>query len=639
MAQFSHSRVETFKSCPYKFKLRYVDKIKALPNYDANNALLLGTAMHTGLEKGVEAAIEEYYGLYPIITDQHIEEAMKMEYLIPKAREVLPAGEYERMVAGSHFISFLDLLTLNEDGSYDLYDFKYSNNVANYMESGQLHEYKYFFESTTGKKIRKMFFVFIPKVQIKLKKTEDQNEFRKRIMKELETKEVLIKEVVFDYTKIIEFYEGIKSILEETDFKRNPTYFCNWCEYQDYCMKGIDYMISLPVNERRNIEKIEKKVIWIYGTPFSGKTTLANKFPAPLMLNTDGNIKFVDAPFLAMKDEVKVEGRQTKRTLAWEIFKDTINELEKKDNDFQTIIVDLLEDMYEHCRIFMYGKLGIEHESDNSFKAWDMVKTEFLSTLKRLMNMGYENIILISHEDTSKDITKKTGDKITSIRPNIQQKTDNKIAGMVDIVARVIADGEDRTLNFKSNEVIFGGGRLSVTDHVIPLEFEDFMKIFDEANANAKKKKNSRSTAAPTEEKKSGSKRSGRSKATDEPKKVEAEVVDQEPAKATDDDLKNAVDVEFKEVKDEPAADEAKADKPAGRSTRSSRSKNNVPVGELPEEKTETPAEETTGRRSRRSNPEEKTEAAAVKEPETSTPAGNVDQHAPEGRRSRKARS
>ena len=77
------------------------------------------------------------------------------------------------------------------------------------------------------------------------------------------------------------------------------------------------------------------------------------------------------------------------------------------------------------------------------------------------MNLEYENIILISHEDTTKDITKKSDDKITPINPNIADKVANKIAGMVDIVARVVVeDDTSGTLNFKSNEVIFAGGQL-----------------------------------------------------------------------------------------------------------------------------------------------------------------------------------
>lgn len=234
----------------------------------------------------------------------------------------------------------------------------------------------------------------------------------------------------------------------------------------------------LPSSERRQIDSVKKKELWLYGAPFTGKTYFANKFPKPLMLNTDGNIKFVDAPYVAIKNEVTMDGRITKTKLAWVVFKDIIGELEKNQNDFETIIVDLLEDTYEHCRLYIYEKLGIEHESDNSFKAWDMVRTEFLSTLKRLINLDY-NIVLISHEDTSKDITKKTGDKITRIAPNIQEKTANKIAGMVDIVARVVGEDDERFLSFKTSEVEFGGGRLTLNVKKISLDYEEFIKIYD----------------------------------------------------------------------------------------------------------------------------------------------------------------
>ena len=101
------------------------------------------------------------------------------------------------------------------------------------------------------------------------------------------------------------------------------------------------------------------------------------------------------------------------------------------------------------------------------------------------MNLNYENIILISHEDTSKDITKKGGDKITAIKPNLQEKTGNKVAGMVDIVARVVADDSKRVLSFKTNEVIFGGGRLTTSVNEIDLDYDEFLAVYAEANKNA----------------------------------------------------------------------------------------------------------------------------------------------------------
>lgn len=235
----------------------------------------------------------------------------------------------------------------------------------------------------------------------------------------------------------------------------------------------------LPKNEPRKLGSTNKKKLYLYGTSFSGKTTFASQFPNALMLNTDGNIRFVTTPYVPIANQVTVEGRLTKTKLAWQVFKDAIAELEKKDNTFETVIVDLVEDTYEHCRIYCYDKLGIEHESDNSFKAWDFVRTEFLSTIKRLMNLDYDNIILISHEDTSKDITKRGGDKITAIRPNITEKIALKLAGMVDIVARVVIDDSGRKLNFKSDNVIFGGGRLKLNTVEIPLYYKALIDAYE----------------------------------------------------------------------------------------------------------------------------------------------------------------
>lgn len=467
--------------------MRYIYGITTIPPAEPDNALIMGQTVHTGIEKSLEEAIKEYSFSYPIITDEHINEIIKFETVIPLARAAIPpGGAFEVEIADSDFHGFIDYLVPVGDGYFDLYDFKYSNNVSGYKQSNQLHLYKYFWErNNPGKKIRNMYFLFIPKVSIRQKKTETLLDFRQRLKEELAGAEVKTVQIGFNPEKVIEFLFGIKAIKEEKDFPQNKSYLCRFCEYQENCEKGWNYFMKLPENKRRNIEAVEKRVLWIYGVPFCGKTTFANSFPDPLMLNTDGNIKFVDAPYIRIKDEIKVEGRMTKRTLAWDVFKDTISELEKKDNTFKTIVVDLLEDLYEHCRLYMYQQMGITHESDDSFRAWDKVRGEFLNTLKRLMNLDYENIILISHEDTSKDITKKGGDKITAIKPNLQDKVANKVAGMVDVVARIVADGDTRTFSFKSNEVIFGGGRLKVNAKDIPLDVNALFAVYDEANKNA----------------------------------------------------------------------------------------------------------------------------------------------------------
>ncbi|MCC5427825.1 AAA family ATPase [Clostridium botulinum] len=554
--QYSHSRVESFKGCPYKYKLRYIDKLKTIPTQDANNALICGNTIHTGAEKNLKAALEFYKSNYYVLTDLHINEIIKFEYLIPRLKELLLdiniyAQEY--LINTKRFKGIVDLITKNDDGTVDVFDFKYSNAIEHYMESPQLHIYKYFLEQQ-GFKVRKLGFIFIPKISIRQKKEEDLYKFRKRLLQELKASEIQIVEVPYNPNKVIEFMDSIIDTTEVKEYKKNPTRLCDWCEYQKYCFEGVDYMI-LPKNERRDIKKAKKRKIWIYGPAFSGKTTMLDNAPNPLNLNTDGNIEFVTMPYVPIKDEVTVEGRMTKRKFAWEVFKEAIEELEKKQNDFKTIIVDLLEDTREMCRVYKYDELGIQHESDSGFgKGWDIIKTEYLSTIRRLFNLDYENIVVLSHEDVSKDITKKNGQNITRVAPNIQEAIANKVAGMVDIVARVVVDGDERTLNFKSDEVIFGGGRLKgITKTSISLSWDELMKVYDEANAGKKE------TPVNKEEEKPTRRRS---------KKEETPVEDKKEEETTLEEVNEPKEESTEEVKDDKPVEETKEEKPKRRRRR-----------------------------------------------------------------------
>lgn len=493
---FSVSKVGCYEQCPFKYSFRYLDELETYPDTSPDNPLILGTALHTGIEEGLDKAIQYYKSNFPIMTDETITEIIKLENWIPKVRKLIPDGEFEVKIICDDYIGFIDLVHENEDGSVDLYDFKYAGNPDRYRNSEQLSIYAYYYNKVTGKKVNKLCYVIVPKTNLRQykagkrrKRDETIEEFRKRVKEDMAQKEITFVEVEMDYNKVAHFLSTYIEMLNCARFERRESPLCNWCEYKRYCKEGEDVdIMNLPSCERRKLDYSEKKKIWVYGAPFSGKTVFADKFPNPLMLNTDGNIHNVTAPYIPIKDEVTVSGRITNRKFAWAVFKEAILELEKGGNDFKTIVVDLTEDLYEYCRLYMYDQLGIEHESDDSFRAWDKVRTEFFSTIKRFMNLDYENLILISHEDTSTDITKKGGDKVTAIRPNIQPKIANKIAGMVDIVVRAIAEGDSYTLNFTKSEVVFGGGRLNVKTDKIPNSYDELCKVYEEANEKAVKK-------------------------------------------------------------------------------------------------------------------------------------------------------
>lgn len=244
--KFSYSRVGCFATCPYQYKLRYIDELKTIPDQSPDNALYLGTAIHLAFETGdVEKAIKSYRSNYNIITDAHINEEIKLRYLIPKVLDLLPEAECEVEIKTDDFIGFIDRLVYlftDEQGiaHYEIWDYKYSNNIDYYLKSGQLHIYKYYFELTHPNTIiDALRYVFIPKIQIRQKHKaqppETIVEFRKRLQEHLEASEIKVIEVDFSKDSITNFHECCQYLKTVDEFPKNPTRLCSWCQFQKYC--------------------------------------------------------------------------------------------------------------------------------------------------------------------------------------------------------------------------------------------------------------------------------------------------------------------------------------------------------------------------------------------------------------------
>lgn len=111
--------------------MRYLQGITTIPATEPDNPLILGQAVHTGIEKSLEEAIREYCFSFPIITDEHINEIIKFETVIPLAKTAIPpGGKFEVEIKDDDFHGFIDYLvpaTVFERGvelpdTYDLYD-------------------------------------------------------------------------------------------------------------------------------------------------------------------------------------------------------------------------------------------------------------------------------------------------------------------------------------------------------------------------------------------------------------------------------------------------------------------------------------------------------------------------------------
>lgn len=240
---FSYSKVECFKSCPFKYKLRYIDKLRTLPDIKADNALFLGLGLHKGIETTPEQGVLEYQNNFYMLTDDILNWSMQLEYRARQVKEMLPEGGiHEAEIKTDDFIGYIDYLT------DDIFDFKFTvpKNYPRYMTSKQLHLYKAYWELVhPDQPIRHLKYVLIPKVNIRQKKTETLLQFRERLLDEMRYSNPEIVEVPYDETMITSFKEDCKALETATDYPKNETPLCNWCEYRQYCQSNgkIDWNI------------------------------------------------------------------------------------------------------------------------------------------------------------------------------------------------------------------------------------------------------------------------------------------------------------------------------------------------------------------------------------------------------------
>ena len=487
----SHSRVDLYKRCHFHYRLKYIDKFTQLDEHKADSPLTIGNALHYGLEVGnKQEMIDYYYSQFPVKTDKTINEAIKLELAFDKVMPVLNninIKHQEYVIEEPEFKGIVDLITENDDGTVDIFDFKYSNNVDSYMDSPQLHIYQYYLEQY-GFKVNKLGYIFIPKLFIRQKKNEDLDQFRKRIVETYKEKQVQLVEIPKDEMQIVYFFNDAKSI--QIDFsksykelERNINDSCFACKYgEDYLeiIEEDDEIMALPKNEKRELKLDLKPDFWIYADSYVGKSTFVDSFDDVLFINTDGNTDNTTSPVVSVRDHVTRKGRIEETQYGWEDFKNTVTDLGVEENTFQAVAIDLVEDLYELCRTYVFNKNNIEHESDSGFgKGWDLVKKEFVDTMKRLKALKYQ-LIFISKENR-KEIKERSGASYTTFSPNLQEKQSNILSGIVDLTIHAEKDGEKRYINLITDEHTFGGGRFDFKVKTCELNRKSFEQALKDA--------------------------------------------------------------------------------------------------------------------------------------------------------------
>ena len=97
-----------------------------------------------------------------------------------------------------------------------------------------------------GFKVRNIGYLFIPKTSIRMKKTEDSYQFRKRLQATMKNQKLQLVKVDYDANKVKEFFDEISILEKDNTYEKNETRLCDWCDYKEYCQSDekIDYMIK-----------------------------------------------------------------------------------------------------------------------------------------------------------------------------------------------------------------------------------------------------------------------------------------------------------------------------------------------------------------------------------------------------------
>lgn len=177
----------------------------------------------------------------------------------------------------------------------------------------------------------------------------------------------------------------------------------------------------------------------VYGEPGTGKSVFASGSPKPFFICTDGNYEWLEDWGAKEEDHLQV--------YSWE---EATKAFQMDFSDYDTIVVDLTEDLFKWCEFEWCKKNGINHVGDLNYgKGYDITRNEFFIEICKLLNLD-KNIILIMHGMT--EIVKdRRGVEYTKYRPTnrLPDKLINMIEGRVRYFVRAFAtteEGEDGKL-------------------------------------------------------------------------------------------------------------------------------------------------------------------------------------------------
>jgi hypothetical protein len=186
-------------------------------------------------------------------------------------------------------------------------------------------------------------------------------------------------------------------------------------------------MSLLPKNERKVAKETPRSFV-IYGGTMHGKTYFADEFPNVLNLNTDGNAEMIETPSINIANQRDAKGKIVKS--ASQLISDIIVELETTNHSFETLALDVIDDIITLFEQEVTEDAGVRSVADIGYgkghQMLEMMVRVLVMRLKELAMKKKMNILYL----TRLTVTEENG--VSKYLPSLKLKWLNIVNGNSD---------------------------------------------------------------------------------------------------------------------------------------------------------------------------------------------------------------
>lgn len=217
---------------------------------------------------------------------------------------------------------------------------------------------------------------------------------------------------------------------------------------------------------------MKSKIFQFYGEQGTWKTTVASKFPKPLLVAGEIGYQFID-------------GIRALPVNSWSDVKEVCRQLKKKEakEAFDTIVFDTISSMSQMCKKYVLGKYGVEELSDIPYgQGWSAVKEEF-RMFNDVSKLGY-GLVFISHAKEKEVTNKQTKETSIKVSTDLDGWAATIIEDLCDFVFYVRKeeeeDGTSAVYAYSDLPTISSKRRLNTFPSRIKFEYENIVNGIEE---------------------------------------------------------------------------------------------------------------------------------------------------------------